>query len=87
VADQADWPEWWQWELDLTDHLVERMVQRGLTETDLRAMLAGASTLVAGRRPDRWRIQTRWHRRLWEVVVEPDIEEEVLVVVTAYEVS
>jgi hypothetical protein len=30
------WPEWWDWELELTPHLLKRLVDRGFTEVDLR---------------------------------------------------
>jgi len=33
------WPDWWSWELQLTPHLKERMVDRGFAEIDLREML------------------------------------------------
>lgn len=35
----------------------------------------------------RWVVKTRHRRRPWEVVVEPDRQAEVLVVVTAYPVT
>ena len=41
----------------------------------------------AGRVQDRWIIQTRHGTRPWEVIVEPDPLEEVLVVITAYPLS
>lgn len=34
----------------------------------------------------RWAIVTRHRGRAWEVIVEPDVEAELLVVVTAYSV-
>lgn len=43
-----------------------------------------------GHRPDvvegRWVIETRHRRKPWKVIVEPDFEAEVLLVVTAYPV-
>jgi hypothetical protein len=35
---------------------------------------------------DRWIIETRHRARAWEVIVEPDRERQLLVVVTAYPV-
>jgi hypothetical protein len=62
------------------------MDDRRFTELDLRRMLERA----AGYRPDvvegRWVIETRHRRRPWEVIVEPDRERQLLVVVTAYPV-
>jgi hypothetical protein len=77
-------PEWWDWELDLTPHVEKRMEDRDFTEIDLREMLERAR----GHRPDfvedRFVIETRFRGRPWEVVVEPDEVEHLLVVVTAY---
>lgn len=39
VGSTRDWPPWWQWELELTPHLLKRMVDRGFTEVELREML------------------------------------------------
>ena len=36
------WPDWWEWELELTPHLEKRMEDREFTEVDLRAMLERA---------------------------------------------
>ena len=60
------------------------MDDRRFTEIDLRRMLERAS----GHREDvvggRWVIETRHRGRAWEVIIEPDQERELLVVVTAY---
>jgi hypothetical protein len=60
------------------------MEDRGFNEVDLRTMLERASNY----RPDvvdgRWIIETRHQRRRWEIVVEPDKELRLLVVVTAF---
>lgn len=39
------WPEWWNWELELSPHLLKRMVDRRFTEVDLRRMLQVATRL------------------------------------------
>ena len=83
---QSDWPEWWQWELDSTDHLRDKMLERGFSEVDLRAMLHDARSLRRGKRPGRWIVSTRWHGQPWKVIVEPLVNEGILVVVTAYPV-
>jgi hypothetical protein len=83
---RRDWPEWWDWELELSPHLFKRMTDRRFTEIDLRRMLERAT----GYRPDvvegRWIVEMRHRRRAWEVIVEPDQERRLLVVVTAYPV-
>jgi len=83
----VDWPPWWQWELELTPHLEKRMEDRDFGEVDLRAMLQRAHghrvDVVEGRHV----IETEHRRVPWEVIVEPDEVEHLLVVVTAYRVS
>ena len=63
------------------------MEDRGFTEIDLRSMLADAQSHRADVVDGRWIIQTALNRAQWEVVVEPDPEDELLVVVTAYPVG
>ncbi len=80
-------PDWWNWELELTPHVEKRMEDRSFTEVDLRQLLEHAT----GARPDvldgRFVIETRFRDRRWEVVVEPDEIEHLLVVVTAFGVE
>lgn len=78
------WPEWWGWELEFHPHLLKRMVDREFTEVDLRRMLQHAKGLRRDVVPDRWVVLARHRRRSWHVIVEPDFEGELLVVVTAY---
>lgn len=80
-------PEWWNWELSFTGHAELRMEQRGVTEVDVRAMLERATryepTVVAGR----FMIHATHNHRPWIVIVEPDVDARLLIVVTPYEVS
>ena len=62
------------------------MVDRQFTEVDLRQMLEDASSLRPDVEEGRWIIASRHHRRAWEIIVEPDEAEHVLVVITAYPV-
>ncbi len=82
--DQPSWPAWWIWELELSAHLLRRMLDRDFTEVDLRRMLEDAS----GIRPDievgRWAVATSHAETPWEVIVEPDQTAKLLVVITAY---
>ncbi|EIC20069.1 hypothetical protein Thi970DRAFT_03682 [Thiorhodovibrio frisius] len=84
VQTDSSWPEWWDWELELTPHLFKRMEDRDFNEVDLRTMLAFAPRF----RPDviegRWIVEAKHHQRRWEIIVEPDVIEKLLVVVTAY---
>lgn len=70
--------------MEFVPHLLKRMTDRDFDEIDLRRMLEQAS----GHHPDvidgRFVIQTRHGRRAWEVIVEPDEEDQLLVIVTAY---
>ncbi len=81
------WPDWWTWELDCDNpHLRKRMIDRRFSETDLRSMLQSAMSWE----PDpelstRFRIETTHNARAWRVIVEPDESQQVLIVVTAFE--
>ncbi len=81
------WPAWWDWELELSPHLLKRMVDRRFTEVDLRRMLQAATRVRRDIVPGRWVVVTRHQDARWEVIVEPDVEAQVLVVVTAYPVG
>jgi hypothetical protein len=71
----------------LYHHLPKRMVDRGFTEVDLRRMLEHAAGLRVDVVEGRWIVEA-WHARgPWEVIVEPDEEIRLLVVITAYPVS
>ena len=79
------WPAWWHWELELTPHVLKRMVDREFTELDLRQMFEDASRLRPDVEEGRWVVTARHRRRAWEIVA-PDEAERVLVVITAYPV-
>jgi len=63
------------------------MLDRRVTEVDLRRMLEYAGGDRADVVEGRWVIETRHNRKDWEVIVEPDNEQKLLVVVTAYPVE
>ena len=77
-------PRWWDWELDFTLHVEVRMEERGFSELDLRSMLDRATDVLPARRPGRWLVHTQHRGRPWRVVLEPDSDEEAIIVVTAY---
>jgi hypothetical protein len=63
------------------------MVDRDFTEVDLRRMLEYATGLREDVVDGRWIVES-WHaRHPWEVIVEPDGEIRLLIVITAYPVS
>jgi hypothetical protein len=80
-------PQWWTFELELCEHLEDRMIDRFFTETDLRIMIADADGIRVGSRVGRWIIETTHMADPWEVVVEPDERDKVIVVITAYKVT
>jgi hypothetical protein len=77
---------WWTWEIEQSPHLYKRMGDRRFNELDLRGMLDRATGLRENIHRGRWVVETRFRRRVWEIVVEPDSRRKVLVVVTAYAV-
>ena len=83
----TEWPDWYSRELELSTHLLKRMVDRQFDEADLRLMLEDALGYHESHEAGRWVIEARQEGRPWEIIVEPIPDEEVLVVVTAYPVE
>ena len=81
--EQKEWSEWWSWELELMPHLLKRMGDRGFTEVDLRSMLERASEFSPDIVEGRFVITTKHAKRPWEVIVEPDGVDQLLLVITA----
>lgn len=77
-------PAWWDWELMLTFHVERRMEDRGFTEVDLRAMMEAASGWRRDHVEDRFVLLCRLRGRRWQVIIEPDEDRQVLVIITAY---
>jgi len=63
------------------------MEDRGFNEVELRQMLERARAYRQDVVEGRWVIETPWRDRPWEVIVEPDEDRRLLVVVTAYTVN
>jgi hypothetical protein len=80
-------PAWWDWDLEVSEHVLDRMDDRDFTEIDVRSMLMSAQTIRSDIVAGRWIVSAFHQRRRWEIILEPDIEERVLVVVTAYPVT
>jgi hypothetical protein len=74
------------WELELSPHLLRRMSDRRFDEVDLRRMLERASGYRKDVVEGRWVIDVRHRKQAWEVIVEPDRDRRLLVVITAYPV-
>jgi hypothetical protein len=80
-------PDWWIFELELSPHVEERMMDRGFTEVDLRLMLETAETVRPAATKGRWIVEAAHDGDSWEVIVEPDERDRVIVVITAYRVT
>jgi hypothetical protein len=81
---QSGQPDWWDWPIELSPHLVRRMQERGFDEAELREMLADAHAIDPDVAPGRFLVRTKHAGRNWEIVVEPDPVDRVVVIVTAY---
>ena len=77
-------PNWWDWEFELSPHVERRMVDRNFTEVDLRGMLERADRIVAGVVEGRHVVSALHRGKVWEIVLEPDDDSRVVVIVTAY---
>jgi hypothetical protein len=80
-------PWWWSWDLRFTDHVLERLEDRGVTTVDVRAMLECAIRLEASATSGRFVVYTRHAGRQWIVIVEPESDTRFLAVVTLFQVS
>ena len=80
----TDWPDWWQWPIELTSHLIKRMFDRGFSETELRDMLEMATAFHPDVEAGRFVIDTALRGQRWQIIVEPDDGPEIVVVITAY---
>jgi len=63
------------------------MSDRRFSEPDLREMLDRATDYRENHEPGRYAIETTHAGCAWEVIVEPDPVEKLLIVVTAYPVG
>lgn len=86
AVNDLSWPKWWEWEIEFIPHLLKRMEDRDFNEVDLRKMLHYAKNYKVDLVEGRWIIETQHNHHPWEVIVEPDGFEKVLVIITAYPV-
>jgi hypothetical protein len=59
TLDKRGWPEWWEWELELSPHLLKRMEDRGFNEVDLRSIPERASNYRRDVVEGRWVVESR----------------------------
>jgi hypothetical protein len=81
---RIDPPDWWDWPLTFTSHVEARMEERQFSEVELRTMLAEATRTSDACRPGRFVVACRHQGAPWAVVVEPDLDAQLLFVVTAF---
>lgn len=88
APDPRSYPaDWWDWELAFTPHVESRMEEREFSEIELRTMVSDATDIAPARRPGRFLARTRHRGTPWIVVLEPDLDDQLLFVVTAYPVD
>ena len=78
-----DWPEWWDWELEISSHCRKRMLERSYSEAELRVMMDDATGILE-QLHGTFIVETRHENVRWEVIVTPDDNRQIIVVVTAY---
>src|SRR5262249_33584121 len=77
-------PWWWHWEIELSPHVERRMVERDVTDVELRAMLERAVAITPSDVGGPYVVHTKHRRRACRIVLEPDDAAECVVVVTVY---
>lgn len=60
------------------------MVQRNFNEIELREMLSRTEMYEKDIDENRFKINASFRNRRWEIIVEPDFDEKILVIITAY---
>ncbi len=83
---KRQWPPWWDWDLEILDHVYNMMGTRDFTEINLRRMMEHATNYRRDIVEGRWVIETRYKNQGWEIIVDPIADRKILVVVTAYDV-
>ncbi len=77
-------PDWYDREFVLSVHVEPRMDDRDFNEAMLRRMLQTPREIRPAVYPGRFIVRCELDARAWVVVVEPDLDEHTVVVVTAY---
>ena len=72
--------------MEFSPQLLKRMVDRSFSEADLRTMMEHATGLTQDVEPGRWVVETKRDSQTWQVIVEPDSIDKLLVVITAFPV-
>ncbi len=80
-------PKWWDWELEITPHVEKRMIQRSFTEVELREMFDRVTSFHPDKEIGRYVAKSTLGSAKWEIILEPDFDEEMIVVITAYPIE
>ena len=79
-----DPPHWWAWDFVLIDHVRDRMTDRGFNEIELLTMIEQATAWHPNHVPGRFALAASHEGIMWEIIVEPDEDGEIVEVITAY---
>lgn len=63
------------------------MIDRRFTEIDLRTMMEDSRSVLPDESHGRFVVESVHERRIWHIILEPDVVARPLVVVTAYPVE
>ena len=78
------WPNWWDDPLAFTPHALERMLERSVTEVEVRTALDDCEMLAPQHPRSTWIAKCRLEGRPRTFIVTPDTERHRLLVVTMY---
>jgi len=81
-----EWPDWWEWDIEVSSHCGKRMHERVFNETDLRAILSEAIAITE-QAHGTFVVSSSHENKPWEVIVVPDFEKQLIVVISAYPLS
>ncbi|MEM1209078.1 MAG: hypothetical protein AAF586_10440 [Planctomycetota bacterium] len=77
----TDWPVWWQWDIVLSNRLLDQLDGLGLTDVDVRTMLELADAYREARVEGRYVVEAEHRGDEWDVTIEPDQTRGVITVV------
>lgn len=76
-------PDWWHWELEFSYHCEKRMIQRGISEIQIREVLTHAMEFIR-QDHDTYLIPVDFQNQCWRIIVMPLEESQTIFVVTVY---
>jgi hypothetical protein len=81
------WPDWWDWNFEISGYAAKRMRQRDVYEAEVRAMLVDATAIKPAKDPGGRVVTTSKDESEWKIVLEPDESRSIIEVVTVYKVE